>query len=114
MTDPGICYCGAYGGGRHTRSARCQELADIPIVTPRDHGTEYRERNAKYLCAVSTCNLPRAPGFEVCWDHAHGKMPRPESVATYTKAELIMRAKLEHPKNPHLAVVLQNWIEENL
>src|SRR4051812_12214021 len=23
MSDLGICYCGAYGGGKHTTSARC-------------------------------------------------------------------------------------------
>jgi hypothetical protein len=23
VADPGICYCGAYGGGVHTKSARC-------------------------------------------------------------------------------------------
>lgn len=28
MTDAGICYCGNYGGGMHTRSARCQETRE--------------------------------------------------------------------------------------
>src|SRR5688572_11936644 len=25
MADPGICYCGNYGGGKHTKSARCPD-----------------------------------------------------------------------------------------
>lgn len=25
MEGPGICYCGAYGGGAHTKSARCDK-----------------------------------------------------------------------------------------
>lgn len=29
--EPNICYCGAYGGGVHTRSARCRESDSLAV-----------------------------------------------------------------------------------
>lgn len=37
MTNLGICYCGAYGGGVHTKSALCVDVPG-PKQPPRMHG----------------------------------------------------------------------------
>jgi hypothetical protein len=34
MNGPGICYCGAYGGGRHTKSARCDGSPEPSPIPP--------------------------------------------------------------------------------
>lgn len=34
MTLLGICYCGAYGGGRHTKSARCDGSREYEAPPP--------------------------------------------------------------------------------
>lgn len=34
MSDLGICYCGAYGGGKHTKSARCDGSREESVFAP--------------------------------------------------------------------------------
>lgn len=38
MTNPGVCYCGEYGGGVHTKSARCvdQPSSNTKLYAERD------------------------------------------------------------------------------
>lgn len=31
--SPGVCYCGAYGGGKHTLSARCKPTPPVVVTT---------------------------------------------------------------------------------
>jgi chromosome segregation ATPase len=62
MANPGICDCGNYGGGRHTKSARCPEsiaelrarIADLEaaLLTTNANNAEYCKRHVAHVESV--------------------------------------------------------------
>jgi len=55
----GICYCGAYGGGKHTVSARCKAAVPPAVVTDLQR-LDARLSDAAYRLKKANEELHRA------------------------------------------------------
>jgi hypothetical protein len=58
MSDPGVCYCGAYGGGKHTLSARCKPTP--PALVTDMQRLDSRLSQAAYRLKMANEELHRA------------------------------------------------------
>jgi len=54
----GVCYCGAYGGGKHTLASRCKAVP--PAVVTDLQRLDSRLRDAAYRLAQANGALHRA------------------------------------------------------
>jgi hypothetical protein len=74
-TEPGVCDCGAYGGGRHTKSARCDgskpERPDVEAMRSWDRDDALK----RYYAMLSEWERQRADSAVACLREIAGCVP---------------------------------------